>query len=96
MKNQTELAIKAHVIRGASYLVLLVAGTVMTFFGAEVPAKVLPRTLSFAERVAYQRAIEGVYWRHRIWLCAICFANADSDVYSWTYHAQRQKKKCWE
>jgi hypothetical protein len=25
------------------------------------------RTLSFAERVAYQRAIEGVYWRHRIW-----------------------------
>src|SRR5262245_4174986 len=24
-------------------------------------------TLSFAERVAYQRAIEGVYWRHRIW-----------------------------
>src|SRR5437773_2705783 len=25
------------------------------------------RTLSFAERVAYQRAIEDVYWRHRIW-----------------------------
>src|SRR6266853_781195 len=25
------------------------------------------RTLSFAERVAYQRAIEEVYWRHRIW-----------------------------
>src|SRR4030095_12954367 len=25
------------------------------------------RSLSFAERVAYQRAIEGVYWRHRIW-----------------------------
>src|SRR5438034_7959594 len=25
------------------------------------------RTLSFAERVAYQRAIENVYWRHRIW-----------------------------
>ena len=24
-------------------------------------------TLSFAERVAYQRAIEDVYWRHRIW-----------------------------
>jgi hypothetical protein len=23
-------------------------------------------TLSFAERVAYQRAIEDVYWRHRI------------------------------
>src|SRR5262245_27859795 len=26
-----------------------------------------PRALSFAERVAYQRAIEDVYWRHRIW-----------------------------
>src|SRR5947199_10133032 len=26
-----------------------------------------PRVLTFAERVAYQRAIEDVYWRHRIW-----------------------------
>src|SRR6476469_895411 len=26
-----------------------------------------PRALSFAERVAYQQAIEDVYWRHRIW-----------------------------
>ena len=25
------------------------------------------RTLSFADRVAYQRAIEKVFWRHRIW-----------------------------
>src|SRR5215510_7824151 len=25
------------------------------------------RSLSFADRVAYQRAIEDVYWRHRIW-----------------------------
>ena len=25
------------------------------------------RALTFAERVAYQRAIEDVYWRHRIW-----------------------------
>ena len=27
----------------------------------------MSRTLSFAERVAYQTAIEDVYWRHRIW-----------------------------
>jgi len=67
MKKQTEVAIKAHVIRGASYLLLLVAGSVMAFFGAEAPTKVLPGTLSFAERVSYQRAIEEVYWRHRIW-----------------------------
>ena len=25
------------------------------------------RAFSFAERVAFQRAIEDVYWRHRIW-----------------------------
>ncbi len=25
------------------------------------------KTLTFADRVAYQRAIEEVYWRHRIW-----------------------------
>ena len=24
-------------------------------------------TLTFSDRVAYQRAIEEVYWRHRIW-----------------------------
>src|SRR5206468_10341028 len=29
--------------------------------------KIPHRTLTFAERVAYQRAIEEVYWRHRIW-----------------------------
>jgi hypothetical protein len=32
------------------------------------------RTLTFADRVAYQRAIEYVYWRHRIWPAT----NADS------------------
>src|SRR5262249_23107760 len=34
--------------------------------GAFLPASA-NRSLSFAERVAYQRAIEAVYWRHRIW-----------------------------
>jgi hypothetical protein len=48
---------------------------------SEQPAKAFPpqdnaafgakgqesRSLSFADRVAYQRAIEEVYWRHRIW-----------------------------
>jgi hypothetical protein len=45
----------------------ITTGTVLPFFGSEVPAKVSQRTLTFAERVAYQRAIEEVYWRHRIW-----------------------------
>src|SRR4029077_11450646 len=39
----------------------------VSFLRSEAPAKVSQRTLSFAERVSYQRAIEDVYWRHRIW-----------------------------
>src|SRR5881409_3558279 len=42
-------------------------GTLLAFFHSEVPANTSQRTLTFAERVAYQRAIEDVYWRHRIW-----------------------------
>jgi N-acetylneuraminic acid mutarotase len=34
---------------------------------AEGRQKVLRESLTFAERVAYQRAIEEVFWRHRIW-----------------------------
>jgi N-acetylneuraminic acid mutarotase len=33
----------------------------------EASTKDSPRTLTFDQRVAYQRAIEEVYWRHRIW-----------------------------
>src|ERR1043166_4625704 len=46
---------------------LIVTGTLLAFFHSEVPANVSQRTLTFAERVGYRRAIEGVYWRHRIW-----------------------------
>jgi N-acetylneuraminic acid mutarotase len=42
-------------------------GTLLAFLGAEGPSNVSQRTLTFAERVTYQRAIEDVYWRHRIW-----------------------------
>src|SRR6186997_1770442 len=45
----------------------MIAGTLLDFFRAEVPTNIAQRTLTFAERVAYQRAIEDVYWRHRIW-----------------------------
>ncbi|PYL29879.1 MAG: hypothetical protein DMF39_06495 [Verrucomicrobia bacterium] len=37
---------------------------------AAAPAIRRDRTLTFADRVAYQRAIEEVYWRHRIWPAA--------------------------
>jgi hypothetical protein len=39
----------------------------MAFLHSERPATVSNRTLTFEERVSYQRAIEEVYWRHRTW-----------------------------
>jgi hypothetical protein len=45
----------------------IVSGALLVFVRSEAPAKVSQRTLTFAQRVAYQRAIEDVYWRHRIW-----------------------------
>ena len=59
----------AHLLRGAFYVLLLLAasGTILTFFHAQASTKLPQRTLTFQERVAYQRAIEEVYWRHRIW-----------------------------
>jgi N-acetylneuraminic acid mutarotase len=45
----------------------IITGTLFAFFRPEAPANLSQRALTFAERVAYQRAIEDVYWRHRIW-----------------------------
>ena len=39
----------------------------LAFFRPEAPTQVSSRTLTFEERVAYQRVLEEVYWRHRIW-----------------------------
>src|SRR5437764_788357 len=39
----------------------------LAFLRDAASSTVFQRTLTFAERVAYQRAIEAVYWRHRIW-----------------------------
>src|SRR4029077_12755436 len=33
----------------------------------EAPGKASSRTLTLAQRVVYQQAIEEVYWHHRIW-----------------------------
>ena len=46
---------------------LVLRGTMLAFSHSETPTSVSQRTLTFVERVAYQRAIEDVYWRHRIW-----------------------------
>ena len=48
----------------------MITRTLLAFFHPEAPAKASHAAaagLTFAERVAYQRAIEEVYWRHRIW-----------------------------
>src|SRR5437588_9819060 len=45
----------------------MLSGTLLAFFGAEASTKVSQRTLTFEERISYQRAIEEVYWRDRIW-----------------------------
>jgi N-acetylneuraminic acid mutarotase len=46
---------------------LVASGTLPASFHPEAAAKASKRTLTFAERVTYQRAIEEVRWRHRIW-----------------------------
>src|SRR5258708_33956304 len=45
----------------------MLSGGLLAFFRTEAPRQASQSTLTFAERVAYQRAIENVYWRHRIW-----------------------------
>jgi N-acetylneuraminic acid mutarotase len=67
MRKQNTSSVKAHLVRGAFYLALLSTGTLLGFFPPETPTKSSQRTLTFKERVTYQRAIEEVYWRHRIW-----------------------------
>src|SRR5262245_23146796 len=65
---------KAHLIRSVFYLLLLLAfsisGTLLAFFRTDTQTKTSHPSaagLTFAERVAYQRAIEEIHWRHRIW-----------------------------
>src|ERR1700720_917208 len=45
----------------------LVSRPLLAFFRPDASTKDSPRTLTFAQRVAYQRVIEEIYWRHRIW-----------------------------
>src|SRR5207244_10905819 len=48
----------------------MLSGALLAFFRFEAPTKAshpAAAGLTFADRVAYQRAIEEVYWRNRIW-----------------------------
>src|SRR5262249_10988770 len=77
---KTKNKISAYIVRGSATALLLSCVIVALCFAINLPqqsAKALSlqdnasfsagQTLSFAERVAYQTAIEDVYWRHRIW-----------------------------
>jgi hypothetical protein len=69
---KTNSKIGGHILRSAAYTVFLsVVFIALTsaFNSPDTSEKTSsqPRAHRFAERVAYQRAIEGVYWRHRIW-----------------------------
>ncbi|HEY2046941.1 MAG TPA: hypothetical protein VGG93_10215, partial [Candidatus Udaeobacter sp.] len=69
--------IKAQILRCVFYLFLLLEICAIPFalaqrsFDGRTTSAASPkqsqRTLTFVDRVAYQRAIEDVYWRHRIW-----------------------------
>ena len=74
MKKQINPNIQAYILRAAFYALMLVAIGAIPFALAQrnvtkpgAATELSQRTLSFEERVAYQTAIEDVYWRHRIW-----------------------------
>jgi hypothetical protein len=74
MKKQINSTINAQLPRGACYLLLLLAVCAIPFALAQQRSILMGKAshptalgLTFAERVAYQTAIEDVYWRHRIW-----------------------------
>src|SRR6185312_14274425 len=60
---RTSIAVLLCALVGCSVL----SATLLGFFSPQASLKVSERTLSFDERLTYQRAIEDVYWRHRIW-----------------------------
>src|SRR5215470_858248 len=79
---KTKNKISGYIIRGAAIAVVFSSAIVgltwafslptrssdLSWRSAEVVKRATQtRTLTFADRVAYQRAIEEVYWRHRIW-----------------------------
>src|SRR6476646_3195993 len=45
----------------------ILAGTLLAFSQSRGPTNPSQRALTLEDRVAYHRAIEDVYWRHRIW-----------------------------
>jgi hypothetical protein len=69
MKNY--LSCRSSSVRALLTLLLFMGGGCLVgkaaLFRPEAANSASQRTLAFADRVAYQRAVEEVYWRHRIW-----------------------------
>src|SRR5436853_4698125 len=77
---KTKSKFSAYILRGST-TALLVSCVIVALCSAinlpeQAPKDIPPqhnatfgasRSFSFAQRVAYQTAIEDVYWRHRIW-----------------------------
>jgi hypothetical protein len=53
--------------QGASMRHAVLASLMMLAIGTAVASAAGPRTLTFEDRVAAQKAIEQVYWNHRLW-----------------------------
>ena len=71
-KNRTAQfgSLSLQLVFGSAAVCSMITGTLLAFLHPEVPAKGTHPAgagLTFAERVAYQQAIEEVYWHHRIW-----------------------------
>jgi N-acetylneuraminic acid mutarotase len=69
---KTKSKISGYIIRSGAWAVFLSVAFIAFSSAFQSPNSTTkspgqPRALSFAERVAYQRAIENVYWRQRIW-----------------------------
>ena len=77
MKKKSRSTVKAQILRSVFYLLLLLGVCAIPFalarrsFGCPTTSATsstqTQRTLTFANRIAYQRAIEDVNWRHRVW-----------------------------
>src|SRR5439155_25291225 len=66
MKTNSEIS--GHIVRSGMFAVFLSVAFIAVSSAFQQPTNQSEaRVFSFAERVAYQRIIEEVYWRHRIW-----------------------------
>src|SRR5438477_8923468 len=50
-----------------AYFILIPIRSGLAYLRPQAPSHSAGAGLTFEERVSYQRAIEDVYWRHRIW-----------------------------